>query len=680
MTRPHLLPPLLLLLFLLLVVCRGAASAQAADSTAVADTLWREAGGAARSDMGEVVVTATRTRRLLKDVPVPTRVIGRRDIELADATDLRALLQQELPGVEFTYSMNQRLNMNMGGFSGRSVLILVDGERLAGETTENVDFARTDLGGVERIEIVRGAQSALYGAGAVGGVVNIITRDAAAPWALNLNARLADHREQRYGGSLALSRGGVGNTLDFRYVSRDTYDVCRDMADACEFRSVWGGRTWNVADRLSFRPAPGLRLAARAGAFFREQHTDADTRERARGFAGGLRADWDMSPSDRLEMSLSYDQYDKSDLLRLWGRDVLDYRNVQVSARALYSRTLRVRDVLTAGGGYVRDFLHTYQFADGRARVQHTGHLFAQYDCLVGRRWEAVAAARWDHFADRAASAPTSASALTARAAVRRTAGPVALRAGYAAGFRAPTLKEKYSRFNMVGDIYVTGNEALKPEYSHNLTLSAEYAPPPSAAGTLTLALSASYSDVSDRISTSAPVRGTEGEYAIRYVNLPRVRVLGLELTACGRRRLDARHALEARAAYAFTREWAGPAGAAAAAYCPARPHSANLRLDLDSRWTRSCATTLSLLGRVLSAVDYATVQMAPPYDVRHVHTPAYTIWKLQLQGRLGRGLRLTLALDNIFNYAPRVYSFNSPVTLGINLMAGVSLDVERLF
>jgi outer membrane receptor for ferrienterochelin and colicins len=113
---------------------------------------------------------------------VLTRLITRKDIEQTDATDLRDLLQQELPGVEFTYSMNQKLNMNVGGFAGQSVLILVDGERLAGETMENVDFSRIDMNNVERIEIVRGAQSALYGAGAMGGVINIITRGASEPW------------------------------------------------------------------------------------------------------------------------------------------------------------------------------------------------------------------------------------------------------------------------------------------------------------------------------------------------------------------------------------------------------------------------------------------------------------------------------------------------------------------
>ena len=49
------------------------------------------------------------------------------------------------------------------------------------------------------------------------------------------------------------------------------------------------------------------------------------------------------------------------------------------------------------------------------------------------------------------------------------------------------------------------------------------------------------------------------------------------------------------------------------------------------------------------------------------------------MQNRLGKGIRLNVAVDNVFNYAPEVYYFNSPVTLGINLMAGISVDVDRL-
>lgn len=103
-----------------------------------------------------------------------------------------------MPGVEFSYAMNQQVHLNLSGFGGQNVLILVDGERLAGETMDNVDFARIGMDNVDHIEIVKGAASALYGSNANGGVVNIITKKATRKFAMNVNGRWGKHGEQRY--------------------------------------------------------------------------------------------------------------------------------------------------------------------------------------------------------------------------------------------------------------------------------------------------------------------------------------------------------------------------------------------------------------------------------------------------------------------------------------------------
>ena len=158
------------------------------------------------SKVGEVVVTATRTPKLLKNTPVQTRVISRRDIERSDATNIQDLLTQTMPGAEFTYAMNQQTHLNFSGFGGQGLLFLVDGERMAGETMDDVDFSRITLENVERIEIVRGAASALYGSNAVGGVVNVITRNNAKSWTAQVNARLAKHGEQRYTAAMGLAQ------------------------------------------------------------------------------------------------------------------------------------------------------------------------------------------------------------------------------------------------------------------------------------------------------------------------------------------------------------------------------------------------------------------------------------------------------------------------------------------
>ena len=107
-------------------------------------------------DISQVVVTGTRTPKSLLKSPVVTKVITHAEIEKADATTLQDILKQNIPGVEFSYSMNQQRHMNVSGFGGQSMLILVDGERLAGETMDDVDFDRLTLSNVDHIEIVKG--------------------------------------------------------------------------------------------------------------------------------------------------------------------------------------------------------------------------------------------------------------------------------------------------------------------------------------------------------------------------------------------------------------------------------------------------------------------------------------------------------------------------------------------
>ena len=198
--------------------------------------------------LNEVVVTGTRTPKVLMDAPITTRVISDLDIARSDAANIQDLLITELPGIEFTFSMDQQVNVNLQGFGGSSVLFLIDGERIAGETLDNVDYNRLNLDNIQRIEIVKGGASSLYGSNAVGGVVNLITRDQTEPWSVNLRARYGAHNEQRYEGSAGFSAGKVSNSVNVQMTSTDTYDVGGEG----DFNTVYGNRVLSLRDRLVY--------------------------------------------------------------------------------------------------------------------------------------------------------------------------------------------------------------------------------------------------------------------------------------------------------------------------------------------------------------------------------------------------------------------------------------------
>jgi len=613
-------------------------------------------------DLQEVVVTGTRTPKVLKDAPIQTRLISEQEIKRSDAGNIQDLLQQELPGIEFSYAMNQQVNMNLAGFAGQGVLVLLDGERLAGETMENTDFTRLNMNGVKRIEIIRGAASALYGSNAAGGVINIISKDADRPWTLSVNGRAADHHEWRAGLNLGLNSKNVSNMLDVTFNRISTYTVCIDTKDMCDFRQVYGYHAWNFRDRLIWRPADGLKLTARAGYYYKQRLYNPDTPDRYRDFSAGLKGEWDLNSSNRLELSYAFDQYDKSDFIRSSQMDVMDYRNVQNSLRALYIHTLREADVLTLGGDFMCDYLDTYQFGPGETHRQYMADIFAQYDWNISHHWELIGALRWDYFSDR------DDRQVTGKLSARYRLDNLTLRGGYAGGFRAPTLKEKYMNFNMADIFDIHGNPDLKAEKSHNFNLSAEY-----SLLNYYFTLGASYNLVGNRISTSGIRYNQYGEPYIDYLNVPDLNVFSLDATV----RANWLNGISASLSYNFTHEQTY--GGSATQYCPARPHSIVAKCCWHKEWSKNYKTDVTLSGRFLSEVSYMSMYMYEPFEERRITNPAYTMWKLQLSQQICRGIQVTIAVDNLFNYSPAVYSFNAPVTAGTCLQVGLSLDIHSL-
>lgn len=624
-------------------------------------------------EMEQVVVTGTRTPKLLANTPVLTKIITASDIAKADATNLRDLLQQVLPGVEFSYAMNQQVHMNFSGFGGQSMLILVDGERLAGETMDDVDFSRLCMDNVDHIEIVKGAASALYGSNAAGGVINIITKNGIRPFALNLNARLGRHHEQRYGLSWQQGAGRWSNLLTINRNKSDNYDVHNgDNPVTRVVATIYGDATWNFKEQLSYRPSEKLSLTGRAGYFYRQLVRTSETPERYRDFSGGLRGVWKPDTHNSLDLSYAFDQYDKSDYQRITRLDIRDYSNVQNSLRLLYNHTFGSDDVLSLGADYMHDYLFNTNLED-RTRRQDSFDAFAQYDWNVSRQWEAVGALRYDYFSD------GRISRLTPKVSVRyQPVRNLNFRASYGMGFRAPTLKEKYYNFDMAGIWIVEGNPALKPEVSHNFNLSADY-----THRHYNFTLAAYYNRIRDKIATGAPFYKNPSDRIphLPYLNLDDYSVSGGEATAQARWP----NGLTARLSYAYTHERLPKdknSNAVNNQYIPARKHSMTGHIDWDRQFSTAYGLNIGLDGRFLSAVD--NQEFVDYYDIskgiRTIHYPAYALFKLSLVQRIGKAVKASVILDNLFNYKPEYYYLNCPLTDGTNLMVGLSVDVDKFF
>jgi outer membrane receptor for ferrienterochelin and colicins len=606
---------------------------------------------AASVQLNTVVVTGTRTPKLLKNSPILTRVITENDIRKVDATNISDLLQSELPGIEFTYSMNQQVSLNMQGFGGNSVLFLVDGERLAGETLDNVDYNRLNMNNVGKIEIVKGAASSLYGSNAVGGVVNIISKESKEPWRVNVNAKYGAHNEQRYGALISLNGKRVNSATTVQYASVDSYNFKNEG----DYSSFYGGHNWNFKERLTYQATDKIKLIGRAGYYFRERNSGATTHDRYRDFSAGLRGIYDISKNDNLEVSYSFDQFDKSDYMLLTSSDVRKYSNVQNSGRATYNHTFADKHILTVGGDVMRDYLQSYQFTDNGHKSQVTTDGFAQLDLNFIKNLNIIAGARYDYFSE------SDMQHVSSKLSFMYKLNRWNLRGSYAGGFRAPTLKEMYMDFDMASIFMIYGNPDLKPESSHNFQLSGEY-----TWRALNFNIGAFCNLIDNRITTA----WSQAMKGMLYTNVDRIDIGGIDANFSWR----SSWGLGTRLSYIYTHEKVKRGNPYTSS---TRPHTATARIDYG-RTFKNYGFNVALNGRFLSKVNVDEYTSTTSYEeTQRVTYPAYMIWKLNITQDIWRGIALNVAVDNLFNYVPKYYYSNSPTTNGASVSVGLSLDVD---
>ena len=126
--------------------------------------------------LGEIVVSSLRVNRRIKELPTPLAVVGKYDYQQQSSLTLSDVLAKE-PGIAIGGDGVWATNVNIRGLSENRLVTLIDGNRIETATDLTASLSMIDVNEIERVEVVKGAQSSLYGTGAMGGIVNIITKD-----------------------------------------------------------------------------------------------------------------------------------------------------------------------------------------------------------------------------------------------------------------------------------------------------------------------------------------------------------------------------------------------------------------------------------------------------------------------------------------------------------------------
>ncbi|EBW7755383.1 vitamin B12/cobalamin outer membrane transporter [Salmonella enterica subsp. enterica serovar Alachua] len=205
-----------------------------------------------------LVVTANRFQRPVNSVLAPTDVVTREDIQRWQSKDLNDVMRR-LPGVDISQSggMGKSSSLYVRGTESRHVLVLIDGVPMARAGISNaIDIGQLPVSLVQRIEYIRGPRSAVYGSGAIGGVVNIITMSNDEKSQINAGMGSDGYQtydgimNKRFGDTIVTAAGAYETTRGFNIQPDSPYNGDSDR-DGYRNKLFWGGVQHKFNDNVS---------------------------------------------------------------------------------------------------------------------------------------------------------------------------------------------------------------------------------------------------------------------------------------------------------------------------------------------------------------------------------------------------------------------------------------------
>lgn len=574
--------------------------------------------------LDQVVVTASRRAQRLKDVAVTTELVSRDDIARTGATDLASVLTEQV-GVQLQGGTPAGAGVMLQGLGSQQVLVLLDGQPMVGRVGGHFDISRIPAGVVERVEVVKGPQSTLYGSDAMGGVINIVTRTPATSSVSGLATVTAGNLGRLDGaGRLAWGSERVALSADAGRRSVSIAPGVSSASGTTAERTDGAFKARITADSARWLEASALLLDERQRWRLTRFYEFGDNRQ-VSGRVGGSWARGRHRVTPTVSGSGYEHTYYSSELSRPIAGDT-GQRQVQrlVEADLLYNLAFARASSLDLGVEARHEDARSPRVPGGR-RVMRQVEPFAQAELALGRVSVVPGV--------RVTANDIWGTRTTPRVALRWSAtDELTVRLGAGAGFRAPSFNELYLNFpNLTFGYALYGNERLRPESSRNYTAGAEL-----SRGRWYARATGYWNDLRDFIQ-ARPYDDPSVPLALRYENVSRGRTRGTDVEAglsLPRVTLDAGYGwLDARD-LAAGRRMLGRA-----------PHSGRVAATLALPWSVSASVTGIVTGATPMAADDATGALA--WRDRFARTD------VRVARRVPGGLELVVGADNLFDVQP---------------------------
>lgn len=662
-----------------------------------------------RSDsLQEVVVTGTGTQHLLKDAPVQTEVITQKMLRNYGGKSLEDILAGLTASFAFAEG-DMGSQMQLNGLGNNYILILIDGKRIHGDVGGENDLGLIDPHNIEKIEIVKGAQSALYGSDAMAGVVNIITKKHTEKGIYADNStRFGSHNDLRQHNSVAFSLGKFSSQTNFQIQRNDGWqNTTEEFAEAMVLtdsknKTVNKFKNWQIAERITYRMSPNTQLYAE-GTYYKKNicrpqdgtHPSCDVYtydlryNNASASVGGkwnpggkkdvvtLDIDWnkhayyyDYTKGTYEYVLLKGEEYGDMDgewysVLMKPGQSKLQSDQQRVMGQLKGIFYLPYENTLSAGVEYRYDYLKAPDRTETGTASDRTAALYVQdeFDML---KWLNITAGL------RLVENRNFGFRLTPKVSAMLSVDDFRFRLGWSQGFKTPTVKELHYRYlHVMGSstFFNIGNTNLDPQTSNYYSANAEYRGRKVTASVtgylnkldnMIVLVNVPPGEIPAGITTAYLGDGSSNVQARMYKNMDDARTCGVDVTMSYKPIND----LTLNAAYSYL-------DTKAHLYDEHKDKMNTVVIDgtAHHKWNVSAMFSHTFNNNYALGISLSGRGSSKRYYENNGDGKAFQIWRINTTHDLGKtnkmlAYRLEFGIDNIFNYVDRTMR---PYHLGNN-------------
>jgi len=396
--------------------------------------------------LNEVVVTATRSEIQLENSPIPTEVIGKDEIEKLNLNTMDDLLKQK----GFFVAPLKSGGFQLRGLSSEYVLVMIDGVPVAGRQSGALDLSNIYLGNVERVEIVKGSMSSLWGNHAIGGVVNIITKKGGENSIVN-SVQYGTNNDLLAGITASIGKKKLKNITQLSYGFSDGFDIDETLPG----QNVLPFKQLNLSNKFSYLVNPNDLLSFSVNYLNKESNGSTITETNTQGqlvpvvednLSQNLILDFTydawLSEKFNSQLKISNSNFNNSNesTFNYFGQDVtqLDESNQNIFQPELINTFYwNGNQQTTFGGGYTNHTYNTERYGGDKSLNSYFGY-FQHYINL--KKLNVVAGGRYDNYSDFGTNFSPKVSATY-------NLGKFKLSSSVGYGFRVPDFRTLYINY-----------------------------------------------------------------------------------------------------------------------------------------------------------------------------------------------------------------------------------------